>query len=826
MTQPSLFVRLARCVGGMTVQLRFWCWGVVIVGSAVCQFTCDTNPCMFLSPAQTCCPTYPCQNTSNPNEQFVELAIIENFSYGNYRSIQVAIDHINKNAWFPGKIARVRWMDPNQDTYRIYKAFFCTALNNMSFALPATTPILLGAFGLHTVHKRYVERLPSTTYFTLPIDHAQVSIASIAGYMGLPMIGSTATDPALSDKTTYPTFNRLEPPDNKQSIAIVETLKYFGWHRICIISTSDTYGTGLTNALVARALSNNITIAAVVSFDPQASPVEQLQRIMDTQVRIIVAPLLNSPADTVFQAAATMGLTEPQYVWFGTDGLNVANLPASYPRGLLMSLMYLDVTNPMLGTWATEYVMKSQTNRALGYSAPYSPYPYDVTLFGFYVIRKMMQQGIPMTPANVLSMIRNTTMLGATGLIELDANGDRIGQYCVKNLVQQQDGSLKFQTSLVLDQITGQVAVHNAPVFGDGTSSVPVDAPQVRDQLVSATNSSCIAMIIIATIGLIAAASCLAFNEKNRALTYIKMSSPTLNNLIIAGCMLAYLSIIVTSLLSLGAPLSNAALCTSRTVMLSMAFSLGFGVLSVKTWRVARIFSMGELRIVKITDGNLLLKVSVLLGIDALLLVIWFAGFPLHSTRTNLNLVEDPTDPLKWHLQRYVVMCSSSSMTIFTDVLLAYKALVIVASAFLAFKTSHVQIPAMNDSKQIGLAIYTSGLISVIVLPTLDLVDVGKPDAALVVSSMAIWACASSILTIVFLPKVYNVTTGAHSNLTATNSVRHIRTPGDIAGGFKTIDKNKTSTTPTQSTGKNADSTRKPTESGAPAQHGLFFEPK
>lgn len=56
---------------------------------------------------------------------------------------------INKNAWFPGKIARVRWMDPNQDTYRIYKAFFCTALNNMSFALPATTPILLGAFVVH-----------------------------------------------------------------------------------------------------------------------------------------------------------------------------------------------------------------------------------------------------------------------------------------------------------------------------------------------------------------------------------------------------------------------------------------------------------------------------------------------------------------------------------------------------------------------------------------------------------------------------------------------------------------------------------------------------
>lgn len=188
-------------------------------------------------------------------------------------------------------------------------------------------------------------------------------------------------------------------------------------------------------------------------------------------------------------------------------------------------------------------------------------------------------------------------------------------------------------------------------------------------------------MIIIATIGLIAAASCLAFNEKNRALTYIKMSSPTLNNLIIAGCMLAYLSIIVTSLLSLGAPLSNAALCTLRTVMLSMAFSLGFGVLSVKTWRVARIFSMGELRIVKITDGNLLLKVSVLLGIDALLLVIWFAGFPLHSTRTNLNLVEDPTDPLKWHLQRYVVMCSSSTMTIFTDVLLAYKVRVGYSSA-------------------------------------------------------------------------------------------------------------------------------------------------
>lgn len=70
------------------------------------------------------------------------------------------------------------------------------------------------------------------------------------------------------------------------------------------------------------------------------------------------------------------------------------------------------------------------------------------------------------------------------------------------------------------------------------------------------------------------------------------MSSPHLNNLIIIGCMLTYTSVIF---LGLDSGLSSIAafpyICTARAWLLMAGFSLAFGAMFSKTWRVHSIFT-------------------------------------------------------------------------------------------------------------------------------------------------------------------------------------------------------------------------------------------
>ena len=84
----------------------------------------------------------------------------------------------------------------------------------------------------------------------------------------------------------------------------------------------------------------------------------------------------------------------------------------------------------------------------------------------------------------------------------------------------------------------------------------------------------------------------LCVNIKYRNQRYIKMSSPQLNNLIIIGCILTYSSVI---LLGLDSGLTSIEtfpyVCTARAWTLMAGFSLAFGAMFSKTWRVHSIFT-------------------------------------------------------------------------------------------------------------------------------------------------------------------------------------------------------------------------------------------
>lgn len=109
------------------------------------------------------------------------------------------------------------------------------------------------------------------------------------------------------------------------------------------------------------------------------------------------------------------------------------------------------------------------------------------------------------------------------------------------------------------------------------------------------------------------------------------MSSPHLNNLIIIGCILTYLSVIF---LGLDSGLSSVPafpyICTARAWLLMAGFSLAFGAMFSKTWRVHSIFTDLKLNKKVIKDYQLFIVVGVLLAIDLAIMTTWQIADPFY----------------------------------------------------------------------------------------------------------------------------------------------------------------------------------------------------
>lgn len=105
--------------------------------------------------------------------------------------------------------------------------------------------------------------------------------------------------------------------------------------------------------------------------------------------------------------------------------------------------------------------------------------------------------------------------------------------------------------------------------------------------------------------------------------------------------------------------------------------------------------------------------------------------------------------------------CQSNQMSIFIGIIYAYKGLLLIFGAFLAWETRHVSIPALNDSKHVGMSVYNC-VIMCVMGAAIALVLSDRKDAVFILISLFIIFCTTATLCLVFVPKVGNpkVSTG------------------------------------------------------------------
>ncbi|XP_060854802.1 probable G-protein coupled receptor CG31760 isoform X1 [Rhopalosiphum padi] len=132
------------------------------------------------------------------------------------------------------------------------------------------------------------------------------------------------------------------------------------------------------------------------------------------------------------------------------------------------------------------------------------------------------------------------------------------------------------------------------------------------------------------------------FTFKYSDLKIVKAASPVLLQIIILGAFFMYTTIIVMY------PTPNLVTCTARFWLREIGFSLTYGALMLKTWRVSQVFKVNSAKTVRITDKQLIKLLLLMIAFVTVILFIRTMVSPPHTIvgRTADNLKTDicPTD--------------------------------------------------------------------------------------------------------------------------------------------------------------------------------------
>ncbi|XP_068236918.1 uncharacterized protein [Palaemon carinicauda] len=269
-------------------------------------------------------------------------------------------------------------------------------------------------------------------------------------------------------------------------------------------------------------------------------------------------------------------------------------------------------------------------------------------------------------------------------------------------------------------------------------------------------------MSALASLGILMALAFLIFNLTYRRLKYIKLSSPRLNNTTVVGCILVYMAVILLGFDHATLPLPHyfPVICTARAYLLSAGFSLAFGSMFTKTYRVHQIFtrsnSAGVIRNKLLKDKQLITLIMVLLAVDVMIVSAWVGVDPMRRHLHNLTL-ERSTEERGVVYQPQVEVCRSARTSeLWLGAFYVYKGLLVAVGVYMAWETRHVKIPALNDSQYIGMSVYNVVITSAIVIVAANIISERTTLAYVIVTTLIITPTTTT-LCLLFIPKILTI---------------------------------------------------------------------
>lgn len=269
-----------------------------------------------------------------------------------------------------------------------------------------------------------------------------------------------------------------------------------------------------------------------------------------------------------------------------------------------------------------------------------------------------------------------------------------------------------------------------------------------------------IIMYILATAVVILAVVCAVLNFVFRQRKYIRLTSPNLNYLIVLGCALLTISVYCYTYPALNENVLYG-MCIVRAYTQAVGYSLCFGTICAKMWRVYFIFHNPSPNRRTIKDWQLILLVLAACVFDIVYVSLALA-FDDYGP-VNVPYVESPSDVNEYGIvvEFETLVCNSSASQIWIGFLFFLKFLLQAAAVIFAIRTRKVKIKALNDAKEISVIIYiTSVVLTIMVIGVITLDNFRNADAA--VFSLGLIVVSTIVLLLLFIPKWYNLYKDPH----------------------------------------------------------------
>ncbi|XP_022255170.1 gamma-aminobutyric acid type B receptor subunit 2-like [Limulus polyphemus] len=664
-------------------------------------------------------------------------------------AVMLALEHINDCPHIlPGYKLTIQWNDTQCDPAVGMKNFF-----DMLSRKPHKVVVLFGA---------------ACTAVTDPI-------AKAAQFFQLVQLTYADTHPMYTMEN-YPNFFRVVPSEAAFNPARVALLQHFNWTRVGTLYQNSPRYALPHSKLLTELETAKIEIAAQYGFVDELR--SAIQKLKEKDVRIILGNFDQSWAGKIFCEAYRVGLYGRKYQWIivgmyddywwektGKDTTcDQSRLQEALEGYMATDVLPLSTDEKITesGLVPAEYEAQYDGARKGSYSR-FHGYAYDgiwaIALAMQKVRQKLMSEGSfrslemfeykdPMWVRLFREAFNKTAFLGVTGPVSFIRN-ERRGLVLLKQF--QRGAEVKIGE---YDSIADTLELSKGTtITWRGDSDPPMDRTLIVIERTRISVTVYSLLVTFSILGILLASVFLVVNIRYRNQRNIKMSSPYLNNLIIIGCMLTYTSVILLGMDSgLTSERNFPYICAGRAWVLMSGFTLAFGSMFSKTWRVHAIFTDIKLNKKAIKDYKLFMVVGVLMMIDVAILTTWQIIDPFYR-RTSLGPPMPSTKKKDVVIIPEMEFCQSEKMTIFLGSTYAYKGLLMAFGCFLAWETRHVSIPALNDSKYVGMSVYNV-VIMCVIGAAISFVLRDKQDAAFVIISVFIIFCSTTTLCLVFVPKL------------------------------------------------------------------------
>ncbi|KAG7213363.1 hypothetical protein KM043_002659 [Ampulex compressa] len=620
------------------------------------------------------------------------------------------------------------------------------------------------------------------------------TLAKIVPYWNVIQVSFGSTAPALSDSTEFPLFVRTVAPDSSHNPARIALIKHFGWDTVTALSqTGDMYSLAV-NDLVTELEQANITCTATITF-AENDYKEQLRTLKELDTRIIIGSFSPRLAPRVFCEAWKLGMHGGDYAWIlPGDTIDLSGMTGDWwhsgpeecsPSQLSQTLDGLiivkshgtalgnEISSSGLtsGKFITELAKRGVTH------TKFAAQTYDA-VWAMALALARTEESLNLRNSSMaqythvrrdfaqdlLEQLKQLRFIGVSGPVSFDG-ADRVGI----TAFYQMHGHVIRRIAIFTPE-DGKL-IMNCP--GCAATRWPGGHPPAarrvfRLRVVTVAPAAFLAVTCLASVGVTLALAFLAFNLHFRKHKSIKLSSPRLNNMAAVGCGLVYGAVILLGLDHATLPDSDGyypAVCTARVYLLSAGFSLAFGSMFTKTYRVHRIFTRSRSGVVKnklLQDTQLISLICVLLLIDGLVVTLWVTLDPMQRHLRNLTLEISPQDRGVVY-QPQVEVCRSQHTNGWLGALYVYKGLLLVVGVYMAWETRHVKIPALNDSQYIGMSVYSVVITSGIVVVLANLMS-DRATLAFVTITTLILASTTATLALLFLPQLANILAGERAD--------------------------------------------------------------